>query len=177
MTLRGISVACDRKREMGRPSVICAMSKIPMVKEDVTVKQGRMVLKGGRANVPNQAGGFSPHGYNPKPGERTLDGYVRNNVPADVETKLYTGSSGFNTSTKNIDGQFKRFGTDGHSSQLPDVHVHQPTRNVAPDGTIYGGQGTKTGNGGVTLPNSKDVKQLYEYLNNGKYQKGNGIEQ
>ena len=28
---------------------------------------------------------------------------------------------------------------------------------------------TKTANGGVTSPSKKDVKQLYEYLTNGKY--------
>ena len=40
---------------------------------------------------------------------------------------------------------------------------------VAPNGTIYGGQGTNPLKN-VTLPGRRDVKQLYEYLNNGKYQ-------
>ena len=30
----------------------------------------------------------------------------------------------------------------------------------------------KTKNGGVTVPEAKDIKQLYEYLINGKYRKG-----
>ena len=90
-------------------------------------------------------------------------------MPIDKETKLYTKSSGFNTNPKNIGNQFKRFGIDGHGPQLPEVHVHQPTRNVSPNGTIYGGQGTKPLEN-VTLPGRRDVKQLYEYLNNGKYQ-------
>lgn len=90
-------------------------------------------------------------------------------MPIDKETKLYTKSSGFNTNPKNIGNQFKRFGIDGHGPQLPEVHVHQPTRNVSPNGTIYGGQGTNPLKN-VTLPGRRDVKQLYEYLNNGKYQ-------
>ena len=38
------------------------------------------------------------------------------------------------------------------------------------NGSIYSSLGTKTSNGGVTSPSAKDVKQLYEYLNNVKYQ-------
>ena len=37
------------------------------------------------------------------------------------------------------------------------------------NGIITGKPGSKTKNGGVTVPGAKDVKQLYEYLNNGKY--------
>lgn len=48
-------------------------------------------------------------------------------------------------------------------------HVHQPLRNTAPNGNVYGSEGSKTTNGGVTSPSSKDFKQLYEYLINGKY--------
>ena len=118
---------------------------------------------------PNSGQGFSAKGYNPKPGERTFEGYVKNNVPVEKETKLFTNSKGFNTNPKNTNGQFKRFGVDGHGPQLPEVHVHQPTRNVSPKtGIIYGGQGT-TPLVDVTFPNNKDIKQLYEYLNNGKY--------
>ena len=90
-------------------------------------------------------------------------------VPVEKETKLFTNSKGFNTNPKNTNGQFKRFGVDGHGPQLPEVHVHQSTRNVSPKtGIIYGGQGT-TPLVDVTFPNNKDIKQLYEYLNNGKY--------
>ena len=50
------------------------------------------------------------------------------------------------------------------------AHVHQPTRNVNPNnGMITGKPGSKTKIGGVTVPGAKDVKQLYEYLENGKY--------
>ena len=50
------------------------------------------------------------------------------------------------------------------------AHVHQPTRNVNPNnGMIIGKPGSKTKNGGVTVPGAKDVKQLYDYLNNTKY--------
>lgn len=34
---------------------------------------------------------------------------------------------------------------------------------------ITGKPGSKTKNGSVTVPGVKDVKQLYEYLENGKY--------
>ncbi len=111
--------------------------------------------------------GYSPNGYNPKPGERTLNGYVSNN--ADPEVSLYTKSPGFNNSNGNAGGQFKRFGAQSHGGVSP--HVHQPQRNVSPNGNVYGTVGRQTINGGVTLPSSKDVKQLYEYLNNGKYHK------
>ena len=109
---------------------------------------------------------FSSKGYNPKPGERTLEGYVRNN--ANPEISLTTKSAGFNNNNGNVGGVFKRLGAESHGGVTP--HVHQPQRNVAPNGNIYGSVGTKTSNGGVTLPTAKDVKQLYEYLNNGKYQ-------
>ena len=118
---------------------------------------------------PNHGQGFSSKGYNPKPGERTFEGYVNNNVPRDVETKLFTHSSGFNTNPKN-DGHFKRFGTEPNQHGIAGAHVHQPTRNVNPNnGMITGKPGSKTKNGGVTVPGAKDVKQLYEYLENGKY--------
>ena len=47
--------------------------------------------------------------------------------------------------------------------------MHQPLRNISPDGVIRGRLGRKTFNNGVTLPTLKDIKQLYEHLNNGKY--------
>ncbi len=118
------------------------------------------------STTPNTGQGFSSKGYNPQPGERTLDGYVRNN--ANPEISLTTQSPGFNNNNGNVGGVFKRFGAESHGGVSP--HVHQPQRNVAPNGSVYGSVGTKTSNGGVTSPSPKDVKQLYEYLNNGKYQ-------
>lgn len=76
---------------------------------------------------------------------------------------------GFNNNG-NIGGQFKRFGAEnGHG--INDPHVYQPLRNVAPDNSVFGDVGSKTKNGGVTSPTAKDVKQLYEYIKNGKYHK------
>lgn len=123
--------------------------------------------KGGSATVgrPNSGQGFSQKGYNPAPGERTLNGYVKQN--ANPEIPLYTDSAGFNNNGS-IGGQFKRLGAEpGHGINGP--HVHQPLRNVAPDGSIFGDVGSKTKNGGVTFPKPKDVKQLFEFLVNEKY--------
>ena len=114
----------------------------------------------------NTGKGFDSKGYFSQPGERTLDGYVKNN--ANPEISLKTSSPGFNNNNGNVGGVFKRFGAGSHGGASP--HVHQPQRNVAPNGNIYGAVGTKTFNGGVTSPSIKDVKQLYEFLNNGKYQ-------
>lgn len=112
--------------------------------------------------------GLATRGYKPEPGERNFEGFVKNNVPLDKETTLHTNSPGFNTSPKNADGQFKRFGADSHGGLSP--HVHQPTRKVNPKtGEIFGGQGRKTGDGGVTSRGKRDVTQLYQYLYNGKY--------
>lgn len=58
-------------------------------------------------------------------------------------------------------------GGKSHGGLSP--HVHQPQRNVAPNGNIYGSVGTKTINGGVTSPSPKDASQLYDYIYNGKY--------
>ncbi len=122
--------------------------------------------KGGSPTVgrPNSGQGFSPKGYNPKPVERTFNGYVKQN--ANPEVALYTKSAGFNNSRGNVGGQFKRLGAEEHYGLSP--HVHQPIRNVAPNGTIYGKTG-KTVGVDTLSPGPKDVKQLYEYLNNGKY--------
>ena len=121
---------------------------------------------------PNHGQGFSRKGYFPKPGERTFEGYVNNNVPQNRETKLFTHSSGFNTNVQS-DGHFKRFGTKPNQHGIIGPHVHQPTRNINPNnGVITGKPGTKTKNGGVTVPRAKDIKQLYEYLENGKYHLG-----
>ena len=108
--------------------------------------------------------GFSSTGYTPQSGERKIDGYVSNN--ATPEVSLTTKSVNFNNANGSIGGEFKRIGAGTHAGISP--HVHQPVRNVAPTG-IYGGVGTKTSNGGVTSPTAKDVKQLYEYVNNQKY--------
>ena len=121
------------------------------------------------APKPNHGQGFSKKGYFPKLGERTFEGYVNNNVPQNVETKLFTHSSGFNTNPRN-DGHFKRFGTEPNQHGIIGPHVHQPTRNINPNnGVITGKPGSKTKNDGVTVPRAKDIKQLYEYLENGKY--------
>ena len=134
----------------------------------ITISQ-RLSVKGGSGSgsiaTPNSGQGFSPNGYNPQPGERTLNGYVKNN--ASPEVSLHTNSAGFNNNNGIVGGDFKRFGAESHGGVSP--HVHQPQRNVAPNGNIYGTVGTKTANGGVTLPTEKDVKQLYEYIVNGKY--------
>ena len=67
---------------------------------------------------------------------------------------------------KGTGGQFKRFGANEHYGLAP--HVHQPVRNVTPKGMIFGKTGKDVGID-VFSPNKKDIKQLYEYLNNGKY--------
>ena len=110
---------------------------------------------------------FDLRGYHPKPGERTLNGYVEQNVSTDAEIILRTNSPGFNNNPKGVGGQFKRIGADEHATLSP--HVHQPKRNPVVDDIVYGTTGSKTNNGGVTYPTRRDVVQLYEYLENGKY--------
>ena len=110
-------------------------------------------------------------GYKPKPGERTFEGYIKENVPVDVETKLFTDSKHFNTNPKE-DGHFKRFGSKLNQHGIEGVHVHQPEININPkNGIITGKPGSKTKNGGVSSPSKKDISQLYDYLNNNKYKK------
>jgi len=152
----------------GAISTTSGYNVIQMPPEYAVTVTGINWVKSGTPSVakPNHGQGFSSKGYNPKPGERTLDGYVRNN--ANPEISLTTQSPGFNNNNGNVGGVFKRFGAESHGGVSP--HVHQPQRNVAPNGSVYGSVGTKTSNGGVTSPSLKDVKQLYEYLNNGKYQ-------
>jgi hypothetical protein len=48
--------------------------------------------------------GLATRGYKPEPGERTFEGFVKNNVPVDKEITLHTNSPAFNTSPKNADG-------------------------------------------------------------------------
>lgn len=104
----------------------------------------------------------------PPPGSRTREGFMNAHVSPDRETLLFTSSPGFNNNNGNVGGKFKRYGLDSHAGISP--HVHQPTRNISPkDGSIYGGQGTKTSNGGITAPTNKDIKQLYDHVYNGKY--------
>ena len=116
------------------------------------------------ATKSNQGQGFSAKGYNPNPGERTFEGYVKQT--SDPEISLYTKSSGFNNNSKGIGGQFKRFGANEHYGLSP--HVHQPVRNTPPNGMVFGRTGKDVGID-VFSPNRKDIKQLYEYLYNGKY--------
>ena len=160
---RGFSL-CDFMKEMLTGAVTGGMAGATFYGAGRAVSALKESIKG-NAIVSNTGQGFSAHGYNPQPGERTLDGYVRSN--ANPEISLTTQSSGFNNNNGNIGGVFKRFGAETHGGISP--HVHQPQRNVAPNGNVYGSVGTKTFNGGVTSPSPKDIKQLYEYLNNGKY--------
>ncbi|MCL1924194.1 MAG: hypothetical protein FWF50_01260, partial [Defluviitaleaceae bacterium] len=115
----------------------------------------------------NSNSDLSRRGYVPKPGERTFDGFVKNNVSPNKEVTLNTNSAGFNNNNGNIGGQFKRIGADTHAGLKP--HVHQPIRNVAPNGNIHGQVGSKTSNGGVTSPGPRDIRHLYDFLFNGKY--------
>ncbi|MFD0707507.1 hypothetical protein C6H64_23805 [Photorhabdus luminescens] len=69
---------------------------------------------------------------------------------------------------KKVGRQLKRYVLDSHAGISP--HVHQPVRNVSlKTGYIYGSQGTKTSDGGVTSPSTKDIKQLYDHVYNGEY--------
>ena len=117
---------------------------------------------------PTQGQGYSKNGYNPKPGERTIEGYVKNNVSPNAELKLKTNSAGFNSHNGESGGVFKMFGSNSHGGVKP--HVHQPYRNVSPTGDIYGGPASgKVGSGLIDFPNTIDIKHLYQYLENGKY--------
>ena len=90
---------------------------------------------------PNHGQGFSRKGYFPKPEERTLIGYVEQN--ADPEISLYTRAKGFNNGKGSVGGIFKRLGAKEHYKLSP--HVHQPVRDIAPDGTVYGKTGKTVG--------------------------------
>ena len=117
-------------------------------------------------NKVNHGQGFSNKVYNPQPGERTFDGYVKQT--SDPEIALYTKSTGFNNQNGEVGGQFKRFGANSHYGLSP--HVHQPTRHVDGKGIVHGRTG-KTVGVDTLLPDRNDVKQLYQYLNKGKYHK------
>ncbi len=113
---------------------------------------------GGKKNAPF-------NGYNPKPGERTIEGYVKKH--ANPEISLNTKSPNFNNHGGNVGGSFKRIGAGSHGGISP--HVHHAKRNVGKNGDIFANMGKKTNDGSCASPTKKDVKQLYEYLNNGKY--------
>ena len=133
------------------------------------LKLKRQNKVGNEKNISNT--NIDEKGYKPKPGERTFEGYIKENVPLDVETKLFTASKHFNTNPKE-DGHFKRFGSKPNQHGIEGVHVHQPERNINPkNGIITGKPGSKTKNGGVSSPSKKDISQLYDYLNNNKYQR------
>lgn len=142
------------------------LNQIDNTKRDSQTNSSRSGGESGTPSVakPNHGQGFSSKGYNPQPGERTFEGYVKQT--SDPEISLYTKSSGFNNNPKGTGGQFKRFGANEHYGLDP--HVHQPVRNVTPNGMIFGRTGKDVGVD-VFSPNRKDIKQLYEYLNNGKY--------
>ena len=130
---------------------------------------GKFAGKSGSGSIPkpNSGQGFSPKGYNPQPGERTLKGFVNNNVSQSAEISLYTDSPGFNNIGKN-GGEFLRFGTVSGRHGIEGPHVHLPSRNVFGDNIRGGCFNTKKGIG-VNSPTKKDVKHLYQYLFNGKY--------
>jgi len=121
------------------------------------------------ASRSTQGQGVSKNGYNPKPGERTLEGYVKNNVSPHAETKLVTKSSGFNNHNGQTGGVFKMFGSNSHGGVS--LHVHQLKWNMNYNtGDIYGGiHKSKIGEGLIDLPNVTDVNHLYQYLENGTY--------
>lgn len=83
------------------------IEKKTVTTENSTVKVSVDIANGGGEDgiysvaKSNQGQGFSSKGYSPQLGERTFEGYVNKNVPGDVETKLFTHSSGFNTNPKN----------------------------------------------------------------------------
>ena len=118
---------------------------------------------------PNQGQGFSPKGYIPKNEERTLQGYVNQNVSQSAEVSLYTKSSEFNN-VGAVGGEFKRFGTVSGRHGIVGPHVHQPIRNVNKvTKEIRGGAFNAKKGVGVDSPNRYDIKHLYQYLENGKY--------
>lgn len=119
---------------------------------------------------PTSGQGFSDRGYKPQLGERTFDGYVNNNVSKNAEVSLYTDAKGFNN-IGNAGGEFKRFGTVPGRHGIDGPHVHQPIRNVNPNtGDVRGGVFNPKKGVGVDIPNRTDIKHLYQYLVNGKYQ-------
>ena len=114
---------------------------------------------------------YANKGYNPKPGERTFKGYVEQNVDSNAELSLYTDSNQFSNTSKNLPiegGAFKRFGVDEHAGISPHVH-YETYRNIDPNNSNIIRGGLK--DNPVRYPNAKDVKQLYDYLENGKYHK------
>ena len=94
---------------------------------------------------------------------------MASHLSSQVETNIYTNSSGFNSSNGDSTSPFKRYGLNSHGGVEP--HVHHPKRNVSPKtGIVYGTPGRKTSNGEASLPTNKDIKNLYDHLYNGKYE-------
>lgn len=170
---RALKALDEYYKQNGLYDKIWVNAGVTLVLEGVTYVQtrnGSFTVKetvNTQETVAKPAGEIYTKGYKPQPGERTLEGFMNNNISIDKEIPLHTNSPGFNNNSNGVGGQFKRFGVDSHGGVQP--HVHQPTRNVAPNGNTYGGTGSKTSNGGVTPPTTKDIKQLYDYLFNGKY--------
>ncbi len=120
---------------------------------------------------PNHGQGFSRKGYNPQAEERTFEGYIQRMVSQDAELSLYTSSKYFNN-VGNIGGEFKRFGTIPGRHGIDGVHVHLPMRNVnLVTGEIRGGTYNSKKGIGVDSPNQSDIKQLYQFFFNEKYNK------
>ncbi|UHA74516.1 hypothetical protein [Paenibacillus sp. 481] len=76
-----------------------------------TVAGGTLGSIGGMGSIKGTGKGLETRGYKAQAGERTFEGNVKKNVPADKETKLHTQSSGFNNVGQS-GGKFKRFGSD-----------------------------------------------------------------
>jgi len=68
-----------------------------------------------------------------------------------------------------VGGEFKRYGSVSGRHGVDGPHVHQPQRNVN-GSDIRGGLFNPKKGMGVDSPNALDIKQLYQYLFNGKYQ-------
>ncbi|NMA85223.1 MAG: hypothetical protein GX962_15320 [Epulopiscium sp.] len=81
---------------------------------------------------------------------------------------MYTKSNGFNN-VGSSGGEFKRYGSVSGRHGVDGPHVHQPQRNVN-GSDIRGGLFNPKKGMGVDSPNALDIKQLYQYLFNGKYQ-------
>ena len=69
-----------------------------------------------------------------------------------------------------VGGEFKRFGIVSGRHGIDGPHVHQPIRNVnLATGQIRGGTFNSKKGIGVDSPNKLDIKQLYQFIFNGKF--------